>query len=108
MTRVVIERRTPEWAAWLQHLRFADPDGALLMAGAGPWELPARWPPASETVTQLPLGNWSIPWGTPEHAAWLAAWRRAGRADEAQAADLGQRTLVEASRWPDATGEEGP
>lgn len=100
--RIVIQSRTPQWAAWERHFVTTAPDTARLMRRWTSWQVPATWPPpsAAPDVEQTGPAHWRLSWGTPEHAAWLAVMRRRDAA-AAQAADVSQRVLTEASRWPD-------
>lgn len=94
----------PRWVAWLHHDR-QQPGTSSYAASAyrNRWSYTASadWPPQSRDVEEV-AGRFLIPWGTAEHAAWLAHWRREGRLgiERAQAADVGKRRLSEQSRWP--------
>jgi len=101
---IVIPANDPRWHAWLtwrlqsgesaRHISSVQRAGLPLLQSA-PWP-----PPSPEVDTTTGLGLVLIPFGTPEFSAWLAHYRRTGRAMMAQAADVGRRTLREHDRWP--------
>lgn len=97
----------PRWAAWLDFL--VQREGAKFAKyRRNRWGFlaAADWPPDSATVEVMPTGLVLVPWGTPEHAAWLAAWRSEGDDGKvrAQAADVSKRTLSTKTRWPEIPG----
>lgn len=103
-SRVEVRPGDPRWEAWLAHWtrhpdRMTISDPGIFRRRRQPFSVDADWPPASADVAEAG-GRFLIPWGTPEHAAHLAAWRRAGRAELAQSADVAKRSLNEATRWP--------
>lgn len=94
----------PRWAAWLAYDR-RDPAKSAYAAhverSRSDYAATALWPPASPDAEEV-AGKVYIPHGTPEHAAWLAHWRRQGRdgAVKAQTVDVARTQIVEATRWP--------
>ena len=101
---IVLAPGDPRWAAWIAyHRQQPGTSGGAQRAARNrtTWTVDADWPPPSTEVDDGGgLGLVAIPWGTPEHAAWLAHWRRTGRTVQAQAADLSKRQLLERGRWP--------
>ena len=102
-----IEPGSPRFEAWLAHWQRDGRDVAGLRRARQPVEAPAGWPPetAAPEVEPMPgSSQWRIAWGTPEHAAWLAALRRSGRARVAQSIDMGgpsSRPRLWPARWPE-------
>jgi hypothetical protein len=94
----------PRWAAW--SVAFgrdpdADPRATLAIRLRAELIVDSDWPaPSAEVDGPSALGLVTIPWGTPEHAAWLTHHRRGGNVLLAQSADLSRRTLMERRRWP--------
>lgn len=90
----------PRWEAWLKFLtQQGSPEVGAIARQRRPLTATSDWPPESAEVYD---GGrlFSVPWGTPEHAAWLAHWRRTGMAQAAQSADISQRQLIVSGRWP--------
>ncbi len=98
----------PRWAAWIAyHIAGGSPDAEDARAAQrGKWdyEVPDDWPPPSAEVSVTSIGTTAqsvtIPWGTPEHAAWLAFLRREDRAAKAQSLDVARSQITRSERWP--------
>jgi hypothetical protein len=96
---------TPGWAAWVAY-HIADPAKSswARSVAAKRWGMAqeAEFPPDSPEIEPPALGGtlWSITARTPEWHAWLAHWRRTGRAEHAQAAEVAGTHLQTDSRWP--------
>jgi hypothetical protein len=114
MCATTVECGDPRWEAWVTFwsLDTTNETGCYIAVPSAfrrrrdSITVDADWPPPSREVQEVATGA-LIPWGTPEHAAWLAHHRRQGRAEQAQAADLSKRTLTEPSRWPPVPASQG-
>lgn len=104
---ITLSPGTPPWEAWIRHyLGSIDTSEAAqrLRRARAPFTVPATWPPGSLEVFEADPASGmrlvNIPWGTPEHAAWLCHYRRTGRVEDAMRIDVATMHLLEPSRWP--------
>lgn len=102
--RITLAPGTPQWEAWLHHyLKRGDTVESAhhLRRARVAFTAGANWPPESAEVFAVNGSRLvNIPWGTPEHVAWLCHYRRSGRAADAMAIDVAGQNLLEVTRWP--------
>lgn len=102
---IEVSHGDPRWHAWLAHWRATGeaPLAEQLRRQRRSVTVQQDWPPETPApdVERLPLGTWSIGWGTPESAAWLCVLRRSDP-NAAQSADIAKSTLTRPTRWPPA------
>ena len=107
---VEVSHGDPRWDAWLAYWQTTDeaPLAAQLRRQRRAVTVQQDWPPEtpSPAVDRMPLGTWSIAWGTPESAAWLCVLRRSDP-NQAQSLDLGKQSLTRQTRWPPLLAPSG-